>query len=283
MQSQRSEQGGSGMLSQKIFTKPQVLAALIVAAVTVVAALPGRDSAESAFATQKEPIDVKGGNKRPRAVYSVQLLTGPSERATRVARSSRYDKRHTVPFDEASPDTTRRSSINDWYLYITALPAAESDLVVIGEVISANGYLSSDRTGAYSEFTVQVSDVLKSDGRQSVSSIIAEREGADVQLPDGRIIRYEIVYQGLPRTGRRYVLFLKYNDAGNDYTIVTGYELRKNRVFPLDEPEPFATYRKYAENAFLNAVREAIAQSQSRQMGIRHVFSRLTIRGTHHH
>jgi hypothetical protein len=248
------------MVSQKTLSKLGVLAALIVIAGTMLAALLSRFPAASAFATQKKTTESNDENKMPRAVYSAQLPTEPEERAIRVARSGRYDKRFTVPFDETSPDTTGRSSINEWYLYISALPAAESDLVVIGEVTSASGYLSNDRTGAYSEFTVQINDALKDDGRQSGKSVIAVREGADVQLPSGRIIRYEIVYQGMPRMARKYVLFLKHNEQGNDFTILTGYELHENRVFPLDQPESFASYKKYSESAFLNAVREAIAQ-----------------------
>ncbi|MEK6301189.1 MAG: hypothetical protein AABO41_10745 [Acidobacteriota bacterium] len=247
------------MVSEKILFKLVVLGALIVAVLTVLAALPGRDPAESAFASQKKTTEGEDGNKKPLAVYSAQLPSEPAERAIRLARSGRFDKRFTVPFDEASPDTTGRSSINDWYLQISALPAAQSDLVVIGQVTSAIGYLSNDRTGAYSEFTVQINEVLKDDGSQSVQSIIAVREGADVQLPSGRIIRYEILHQGMPLTGRQYVLFLKHNEQGNDYTILTGYELRENRVFPLDQPQQFAIYETYSESAFLNAVREAIA------------------------
>jgi hypothetical protein len=143
-------------------------------------------------------------------------------------------------------------------LYVPALPTGQSDLVVLGEVTSSNGHLSNDRTGAYSEFAIHINDMLKGDSRLSGSSIVAVREGADVQLPTGRIIRYEIVHQGMPRIGRRYVFFLKYNEQGNDYAILTGYELRKNRVFPLDEVGPFITYKKADEGIFLNLVRQAI-------------------------
>jgi hypothetical protein len=88
-------------------------------------------------------------------------------------------------------------------------------------------------------------------------SIIAEREGASVRLPDGRVIRYEIAYQGMPQVGRQYVLFLKYEPQGADYRIITGYELRKGRVSPLDKADHFATYSNLREETFLNEVREA--------------------------
>ena len=72
---------------------------------------------------------------------------------------------------------------------MSALPVDESDLIVLGKVGSANGHLSNDRTGAYSEFSIHIEDVLKDDGRQSDRSIIATREGANVQLQSSRVIR----------------------------------------------------------------------------------------------
>jgi len=253
------------MHNQKTFTKFVLLVALIVASTIMLMALSRRDPGSLAFTDQKETSRIEDEKKMPIAVYSASLPADSAERALRLARSGRYDKRYTVPFDESSPDTTMRSTISDWYLYISALPAAESDLVLLGEVTTANGYISNDRTGAYSEFTIRVNDVFKDDGRLSSSLITAVREGADVQLPSGRIIRYEIVYQGMPRIGQQYLFFLKYSEQGKDYSILTGYELRKNRVFPLDEAERFAAYKKYDESTLLNAVREAIAQPSEKK------------------
>lgn len=253
------------MRNQETFTKLLLINALVVAMATMLTASSRRDPGSLAFAAQEKISKGEDKNKMPIAVYSASLPADSAERALRLARSGRYDKRFTETLDETSPDTTGRSTISDWYVYMSALPAAESDAVVLGEVISANGYISSDRTGAYSEFAIRVNNVFKDDGHLSRSSTIAVREGADVQLPSGRIIRYEIVHQGMPRIGRQYVFFLKYNEQGKDYTILTGYELRKNRVFPLDEVEPFTAYGKYDESSFLIAVREAIAQPSEKR------------------
>ena len=253
------------MQNQKTFTKLVLLSALIVTVATMLMAFSRRDPGSLAFAAQEKTSKSEDEKKMPIAVYSASLPADSAERALRLARSGRYDKRFTEPFDQASPTATETSVISDWYVYMSALPVAESDLIVSGEVLSANGYLSNDRTGAYSEFIIHIDDVLKDDGRQSGRSIIAVREGADVQLPSGRIIRYYILHQGTPRIGRQYVFFLKYNEQGKDYTILTGYELRKNRVFPLDEVEPFNAYRKYDGSTFLNAVRQAIAQPSEKR------------------
>ena len=233
-----------------------LLVTLIVGVSLGLTALSGKS--QNSSARQEETIKSRNETKMPIAVFSASLPADSTARAQRLARSGRFDKRFTVPFDETDPDTTGRNIISEWYLYIAALPTAESDVVVLGEVISAKGYLSNDRTGAYSEFAIRVDEIFKGDNRLSGNSITAAREGADVQLPSGRIIRYEIVYQGMPRIGQQYVFFLKYNEQGNDYSILTGYELRNNLVFPLDEADHFAAYKKLDKEAFFNAVREAL-------------------------
>lgn len=253
------------MQSQKVLAKSLLLAALIVTAATVLAALPIRGHRDSASTAQEKNSKGEDEKKMPIAAYSASPSNDPAGRTIRLARNGRYDKRDTVPFDEVSPTARARAVVSEWYVYLSALPAAESDAVVLGEVTSANGYLSNDRTGAYSEFTIRVNEALKADGRLSGNSIVAVREGADVQLPSGRIIRYEIVHQGMPREGRQYVLFLKYNEQGKDYTILTGYELRKERVFPLDDAEQFSTYKRFDESSFLSAVHEAIAQASEKR------------------
>jgi hypothetical protein len=147
--------------------------------------------------------------------------------------------------------------------------------VIIGEVADAQAYLTEDKTGIYSEFVVRVEEVLKNSATPPLvpdSSISAMRGGGAVRFPSGKVIRKGQPYKPLPRVGRRYVFFLKYNnDGGQDFKIITAYELRESRVFPLDgEPlqgivlEPYAAYQKYrdADQAtFLNEVREAINQA----------------------
>ena len=66
--------------------------------------------------------------------------------------------------------------------------------------------------------------------------------------------------------GGRYVLFLKSNGEGQDFSIVTGYELRDGTVFPLDGARsangaqlPFDVYRGTNEINFLTSVRDAVA------------------------
>jgi hypothetical protein len=235
----------------------------ILSAALMLASVVNEDTGGVALAmqTNKQAAQDKDEKiKMPVAEFSVSLPDDPAEQARRIARSNRYDNRQTVRFDQWSPTATGWSSISEWYLYIAALPTAESDAVVLGKVIDAKGYLSRDKTGAYSEFTVLIDEVFKFSDSSLVPgvSIIAEREGASVRLPDGRVIRYEIAYQGMPQVGREYVLFLKYEPQGADYRLITGYEVRKGLVLPLDEADHFATYKNSSAKTFFNELREAL-------------------------
>lgn len=250
-----------------IFTKHSLLAVFTLVALSIVlAVLVNQNSSSSAFTAQDQPG--KGGDKKdekeklPIALSSASLPDDPIERALRLARNGRYNNRNTEPMDRW-PASSRESFVSsEWYLYVAALPTAESDAVLLGKVVDAKGYLSNDKTGAYSEFTIIIEEVFK-DGRRSLipgSSVVGEREGAKVKLPDGRIVSHRIADQGTPQIDRRYVFFLKYNEQGEDYQILTGYELRTGRVFPLDEADHFAAYKKFDEETLLNAVREAVVK-----------------------
>jgi hypothetical protein len=207
------------------------------------------------------PIKKEGQQAQiPVALYSAKLPADRADKELRVARNSRYDKRVPMTFTELPIDTTAYSTNSHWWLGIPALPTAESDAVVIGEIGGVNAYISNDKTGAYSEFTIRVKRVFKNDTRLSAGSLVADREGANVQLPDGRIVRYGIAGQGMPQVGRRYVLFLQYNEAAKVYDIITGYELRDRYVFPLDNAvERFTAYAGTDEQSFLSAVQSAVS------------------------
>ncbi len=73
----------------------------------------------------------------------------------------------------------------------------------------------------------------------------------------------------MPRVGGRYVLFLTHDfelkgDMGKDFYILTGYELKDGRVFPLDNVgtnHPMTIYKDASESTFLNDLFSTIAQA----------------------
>jgi hypothetical protein len=155
-----------------------------------------------------------------------------------------------------------------------ALPIAQSDAVVVGEVTDAKALLSEDKTSIYSEFAVIISDVLKNNCSAELSegySIDVARYGGAVRFPSGKIVQRGDEGRPFPRLKRRYLFFLKYNNEGQDFSILTAYELRAGRVFPLDGLdrdgrafEAYAAYQRYKDSdeaTFLNQVRAAIANT----------------------
>lgn len=207
------------------------------------------------------------------ADYAAPESADSEKRAKRRARGKRYDGQSWVmePHPQSGSGTSGR--IDSWMGEVPAFPTESSEAVVIGQTSDAQAYLSNDKSGVYTEFTIQVDEILKNDiivPLTIAETVAAQREGGRVRFPSGRTQEYKTHYQHMPRTGRRYLFYLKRNDDGQAYYIRTGYELRAGRVYPLDgvnmnkgasELPQFAAYKDAEEVAFLNAVRDAIAKS----------------------
>jgi hypothetical protein len=210
-------------------------------------------------ARQKAEIDKFLHNKAtlPQVDYTSAESKIEIQSEFRKARSKRHNA-GGVPLANMRENITEITREEDSFVPLPALPIQESDVVVVGTVTDAKGYLSEDKSGAYSEYSVNVSEVLKGAAKLSSSQIIAERFGAKVVLPNGRTILVWNTNNGTPETKHRYVLFLKYNPEGDDYLIITGYELINNRVKALDRPETFAIFEGNEETAFLDLVRSSV-------------------------
>jgi len=217
----------------------------------------------------------------PIADYESPELSDPQERDKRKARNHRHDlssdvKRADVNrfvLKDSDPDILIPLAVSHAKTEL-GIPVAASQAVAIGEVISAQAYLSNDKTSVYSEFTVRVADVLKNSSPEPLFSgaqITTERLGGRVRFPSGKILLRGAPYgKNMPRVGQRYVFFLKQNEEGQGYSIITAYELRSGHVFPLDgSPEgevksrQFAEYEEYEgmdETVFIGRVRAALGR-----------------------
>lgn len=164
-------------------------------------------------------------------------------------------------------------TITHWWVGLSALPADQSDIVILGDVVNGEAHLSDDRTGIYSEFTIHVDEIFQdATGVAAVGeSLTVNRLGGSVRFASGKVQKYTIGRQGMPRVGSQYVLFLKRTPDG-DEMILTGYEISGGHVIPLDgagnhDPRselPFAQYRDADEVAFLADVRKAAANLNKR-------------------
>lgn len=232
-----------------------VLAILTVTVLTVAGALRTQNEA----AAQKAADDMI-----PIVDYATSVFASPEESAKRQIRSKRYDNSHLViePKKPAGTIITTDHTVGK----MPALPVHLSDAIVIGNITDAQAYLSNDKSGVYTEFTVAVEEILK-DTSLSLKigwSISAQRIGGRVRFPSGIVQRYGISYLGMPRPNRRHALFLKKIDDSDAFIIVTAYEFRAGKVQPLDgvsiadgaiELPQFAPYKGIDETEFFIRLR----------------------------
>lgn len=241
-----------------------VCVVIIALVITAAAALNRRQQSQPAANRPDGANEVQW----PVTDHAPPSPSDPNERTERLAKNSRYDKRGPQPIQESSSHY-ERSWTGHWWRGIPGIPTAQSSVVLVGQITDAHAYLSNDRTGVYSEFTVRVDEVIKNEGPESISagdSINTERFGGGVRFPSGRIQVHKPRGQGAPRVGRQYVLFLKDIEQGQGLYLVTGYEIRGRRIMPIDgrtveggEKTPFDKYKDFDAVAFLAKVRDAVA------------------------
>jgi hypothetical protein len=148
-----------------------------------------------------------------------------------------------------------------WWRGLEALPFSTSDAVVLGRISNAQAFLSADKTGAFSAFTMAVEKTLK--GKLAASEITAERVGGTVRFPSGQLQSDTISGQGWPQVGERYLLFLK-GDGSTNYTLITGYHLHGGKVRALDGANarggrlPFNEFDGISESSFFRSAQSAL-------------------------
>jgi hypothetical protein len=128
----------------------------------------------------------------------------PSDAKTKTVRKNggkRYDNWNVIDGASERPGVTIMSEIE-----YPALPVADSDVVLIGEVTERRAYLSNDRRGVYSEFTTRVCEVLKKDLQVPINPedfVAVERPGGRVRYLSGRVSKVKFQGWGMPRQGQK--------------------------------------------------------------------------------
>jgi hypothetical protein len=216
-------------------------------------------------AQEAEKVDT---SQFPVADYLASEPSNLKERAKREAKGKKYNSRYAAPITESHDESFWTT---DWDVGLPAIPVAKSAAVIIGKITKAQAHLSENKTNIYSEFEVQIEQVLKSD-RSDLSygtSIVVERAGGRVRFPSGKIAISVVSHQQMPQIGSRYALFLTHDgplggERSGDFFILTGYELRDNCVFPLDKTlpgHPITAYRGVDERKFFNDLGSALNMS----------------------
>ncbi len=159
--------------------------------------------------------------------------------ADRLSKNARYDNSGFVltdPHPNAGEVIRHEEDSNG-----SDMPIEKSSIIIEGQVKDSKAFLSNDKSGIYSEFTISVSKVLKNSYDNSVKpneTVIAERFGGRVRYPSGKIIRYKVSGKGSPSLNSKYLFFLAGTQEDN-YKILTAYELKDNKVFALDGSRTF--------------------------------------------
>lgn len=239
---------------------------LALSFMTVIAALRSQNSNPP---TSKEKQQIDFESQFPIVDFTTQEPDDPEKLAKRRAKGKKHD-RSPIPvyeYNEQNPSKIAYiTSTLSWEANLTALPVGQSQVIVIGEVVDAQAYLSNDRTGVYSEFTISVDEVLKNTDSIQIApggTVIGERKGGRVRLQTGHITLSSTTWQGMPRIKRRYVLFLARDNQEQNFEILTGYELKEDRIRLLDNPpqHPITANEGKDKTAFLDKLRAAIASN----------------------
>ena len=189
----------------------------------------------------------------------------PKVKAAQNARARKYSRKYGGEINE---ELHQIYTSSDWDLRLPALPVARSAAVFIGTVVDARAHLNPDKTGVFSEFAFQVESILKSDPKRTIAAgetVSVERSGGRVRMPSGKIVVAWTNNQNMPKVGGRYVLFLSHDfetagDTGDDFYLLTGYELNNDKVTPLDSStkQEVLAYKGATESSFLKDLSNAL-------------------------
>lgn len=199
----------------------------------------------------------------PVADYDAPENSGSENPAERILKNNRYDNRNILSVSSSLPGDGEGLIHSFDMLPVEGIPIIESEMIVVGKILGAEAFLSNNKKGVYSEFTLRIEDILKNDARNIIegNQITFDRQGGVVRYKNGKTRVYKIRPYGMPKVGQRYVFFLKNPEKSPNYEIVTGYELKSNNtVSNLDDFPQFEEYAGKDEMSFLKTVRESIAQ-----------------------
>lgn len=196
---------------------------------------------------------------------------GPDGGNPRKLKNARFDKYGSV---QGQPHAGAGESIlfSHWQDGLSDIPVDRSSIVVEGKVIDSKAFLSNDKTGVYSEFTIRAGEIFKAPLELTIKegdTLVAERYGGRVRYSSGKVMRYRMDGQGSPAKGKTYLFFLAGAEQ-DDYKILTAYELQGGQVFALDGKRVnrrgrgdwvFDKHNGKEPKSFLEEVRRAVGAS----------------------
>jgi hypothetical protein len=219
-------------------------------------------SQQEASKKQDNQLQKEDFSKYPIADYNAQKPENLEKLQDRIEKSKRYDNQYIVS-SKPHPETDG-ATIYDETSLPEAIPDKKSNLIVTGQIVSAEAFLSNDKKGVYSEYTITIEEILKGDNTNltSGSTITMDRLGGYVRYPNGQKVLYRKAGLDLPSVGSRYVLFLKTSGNSPNYEVITGYELKEGSVIPLDSAVDFSSVTEKKEKGFKSLIRKKVSENK---------------------
>lgn len=237
---------------------------VLVAGTIFFSAVHRPESIPTATPSQIKRDDYKKVNERfPTADYDDEKdLPEPEKNAKRKAKQKRYNDGSLVA-SQVQPGTEEAILYLEPHFTFPALPVAESEIVVVGTIGTAQALLSESKRNVFSEFTLTVEDVLKSkvQGVAQGSALTIDRVGGYVKYPNGQRVLFRIAGLNMPQVGGRYLVFLTTKHNSEDLSILTAYQLTPDGVIPLDDLPQVASLSGVSEADILQRVRNLIRNS----------------------
>ncbi len=204
----------------------------------------------------------------PTARYDEPEEQDIARRARRQLAGKRYQNAGGL-VDSTLPmwEDEERVLQTDEYLSVPAIPVKESELILIGKVLEAAAHLSNNKKTVYSEFTVQIDEILRdtTGNIKKEGSVTVDREGGFVEYKNGLRRLHRIAALSMPQVGGKYILFLRNREKGPNYEIINGYELKDGGVINLTASTETRSYFGMDQTVLLSKVRKALSEaSQSR-------------------
>jgi hypothetical protein len=220
---------------------------------------------------KKDDSTALDAQKDQDAIDEVSETSDPNERARRDEKRRRYNKGGT---DLTTMDPNQSVSVNVCGPAKPFLPTVYTPVIVLGTVVSAQPYLTEDRSSIYTEYSVRVEEFLKKDGlplQKAGELLVVDRPGGKLRLKSGKVIRYSWSGSNIARPlkpGERCVLFLERIHDGFDIRLGPAFLLREGKAYYLWESEGHDKLvgtvsgiqsELSNEEPFLELVRKAIA------------------------
>ena len=197
--------------------------------------------------------------------YDSPPISDPAEFERRQRISSRYDNRQLVLRTVEAEYSVHTISCG---YREPLLPVKKSALIFVGEVLKAKVFLSNDKSGVYTEFTLRVDDVLKNTDKLKPATVVTDRDGGVVAYPNGFKVPYESGNAKLYVPATKYLFFLATDDKSPNFKVLTSYDLSSSTSWSMEEGgwtfETFKTMHEHLKSltrsSFVEMVRELISQ-----------------------